>query len=218
MSNARTRSGSLTDTHLVILSAAAQRDDGYLTRPKRMPSATFMRATKQLLARSLLEEVAPGENGARPTVGEAEPHALRITAAGFGAMGIDRKLERADAQAEARPGRSRKRGANTRNQEHSLSASTPAPLAPVEAAGTSEPGPCRRGSKRDLILSLLSRKEGASIAELMAATGWLPHTTRAALTGLRRGGWSIERTKQVDGATVYRAVNRTAGVATGRAA
>jgi hypothetical protein len=37
----------------------------------------------------------------------------------------------------------------------------------------------------------------------MAATGWLPHTTRAALTGLRKKGHVIEKTKR-DDATCYR--------------
>ena len=30
-----------------------------------------------------------------------------------------------------------------------------------------------------------------TLAELIAATGWLPHTTRAALTGLRKRGYAV---------------------------
>ena len=37
----------------------------------------------------------------------------------------------------------------------------------------------------------------------MAATGWLPHTTRAALTGLRKRGYAIERSAG-EGGSVYR--------------
>ena len=33
--------------------------------------------------------------------------------------------------------------------------------------------------------------DGATLAELVAATGWLPHTTRAALTGLRKRGYAV---------------------------
>jgi Protein of unknown function (DUF3489) len=51
----------------------------------------------------------------------------------------------------------------------------------------------RRGSKLGEVIALLSRKGGASIEELISATGWLPHTTRAALTGLRKRGYGIER-------------------------
>ncbi len=37
----------------------------------------------------------------------------------------------------------------------------------------------------------------------MAATGWLPHTTRAALTGLRKRGYAVNR-EVADGGSVYR--------------
>ena len=51
---------------------------------------------------------------------------------------------------------------------------------------------------------MLSGSAGASIDALMGATGWLPHTARAALTGLRHAGYSIERFKRDDGVSVYR--------------
>ena len=38
----------------------------------------------------------------------------------------------------------------------------------------------------------------------MAATGWLPHTTRAALTGFRKRAYAIARGKDGEGRTVYR--------------
>ena len=47
---------------------------------------------------------------------------------------------------------------------------------------------------------MLEREAGASVAELAEATHWLLHTTRAVLTGLRKKGFAIERTKGVDGA------------------
>ena len=42
-------------------------------------------------------------------------------------------------------------------------------------------------------------------------TGWLPHTTRAALTGLRKRGYAVRREKLEGGSSVFR-VNRTAAV------
>jgi hypothetical protein len=48
-------------------------------------------------------------------------------------------------------------------------------------------------SKISVIKDLLFRNDGASLDELTAATGWLPHTIRAALTGLRKKGYGIER-------------------------
>ena len=58
-------------------------------------------------------------------------------------------------------------------------------------------------SKIGEVVALLNRSEGATIAELVAATGWLPHTTRATLTGLRKKGHVIERNKR-DDMTCYR--------------
>lgn len=62
-----------------------------------------------------------------------------------------------------------------------------------------------RQTKSALVLSLLQRDEGATLAELVDATGWQPHTTRAALTELRKKGHVIEKTKR-DDATCYRII------------
>jgi DNA-binding MarR family transcriptional regulator len=60
----------------------------------------------------------------------------------------------------------------------------------------------KTGRKSEKVLALLGRKDGATIAELTEATGWLPHTARAMLSGLRKKGERISRTK-VDGITRY---------------
>lgn len=70
---------------------------------------------------------------------------------------------------------------------------------PAAAART----PAPRHTKTDIVLKLLARPEGASLDELVAAAGWLPHSARAALTGLRKRGHSISKEK-VDGTTRYR--------------
>lgn len=51
------------------------------------------------------------------------------------------------------------------------------------------------GSKREAAIALLQRGGGATIDDLTAATGWLPHSARAVLSGLRKGGQVIERTR-----------------------
>ena len=66
--------------------------------------------------------------------------------------------------------------------------------------------PREPGTKRSLILDLLARGEGASLDELIAATGWLPHTTRAALSRLRSGGQALVKSARPDGRTAYRIV------------
>ncbi len=67
-------------------------------------------------------------------------------------------------------------------------------------------GAAKSGSKRDLVLGLLGRGEGASLDELIAATGWLPHTTRAALSRLRSSGQALVKFAREDGRTAYRIV------------
>jgi hypothetical protein len=59
--------------------------------------------------------------------------------------------------------------------------------------------------KQDCLAALLVRDEGATLDQMIAATGWLPHTTRAAMTGLRKKGYVIDSDK-VDGIRTYRAV------------
>lgn len=64
----------------------------------------------------------------------------------------------------------------------------------------------RPGTKQALIADLMAREQGATLEELIAATGWLPHTARAALTGLRRKGLALEKSTREDGRTSYRVV------------
>lgn len=49
----------------------------------------------------------------------------------------------------------------------------------------------RAGTKQAIVVDLLTRPTGATIGDLIDATGWLPHTTRAVLSGLRKKGFEI---------------------------
>lgn len=60
----------------------------------------------------------------------------------------------------------------------------------------------KRHTKKDRLVELLRREEGASIEEMTMTTGWLPHTARAMLTGLRKKGFLLEKNK-VSGVTRY---------------
>jgi hypothetical protein len=63
----------------------------------------------------------------------------------------------------------------------------------------------KANSKLGIVLGLLEEPTGASLDKLVEVTGWLPHTTRAALTGLRKRGFRIELQAAGDGAgSVYR--------------
>ncbi len=58
-------------------------------------------------------------------------------------------------------------------------------------------------TKIESILKLLRRANGSSITQLQKATGWQPHSVRAALTGLRKKGHEVTRGKDTKGVTVY---------------
>ena len=60
-------------------------------------------------------------------------------------------------------------------------------------------------SKQQQLASLIVRDAGATLDQMIATTGWLPHTTRAALTGLKRKGYVISSDK-VDGVRTYRGI------------
>jgi hypothetical protein len=62
----------------------------------------------------------------------------------------------------------------------------------------------RASTKRAVLIGMLERPEGASVAELGQRLGWLPHTVRAAFTGLRHAGREVTRSKDAEGQSVYR--------------
>ena len=80
--------------------------------------------------------------------------------------------------------------------------------------GLRPPRPCRKGercwrgapkpNKGELVLELIKRPDGASLPELVTATGWLAHTTRAAICRLRKAGQAITRSQRSDGTGTYR--------------
>lgn len=57
-------------------------------------------------------------------------------------------------------------------------------------------------SKHACVLYLLSRRQGASIEDIMAATGWQNNSTRGMLAGLRKRGFGIE-SHRVEGTRRY---------------
>ena len=186
-----THAHKLSDKQLMLLSAASQRQDLLLPRPDTLKGGAARALVSKLLAGGLVEEI---------TVGPADPHwrtgednqavGLRITPAGLEAIGVEPE-HAADADRGEAP------------QAHGLEAQ---PASAQEPAVTAAPRRQREGTKRALLIALLSRAQGASLEDLIAATGWLPHTTRAALTGLRRKGYAITRSKGEDGPTRYRIV------------
>jgi Protein of unknown function (DUF3489) len=204
----------LSDTQLMLLSAAAQRDDLCLTPRPNLKGGAAHKVAEKLLAAGFVAEV-PAKVGAPiwRRDEENQPYALKATTAGLKAIGVD-LTEREDAAGDLKA---------ISGADHSGLAATASPKGQELAADavddrdrdgvqlrsvgseTSRAAP-RAGTKLAEVIDLLSRDQGATIGELIAATNWLSHTTRAALTGLRKRGYEIERTRS-DRITCYRISN-----------
>ena len=76
-----------------------------------------------------------------------------------------------------------------------------ADTAPVSVSSPDLP---RASTKRAMLIGMLDRAQSASVAEIGQRLGWLPHTVRAAITGLRHAGREVTRSKNESGQTVYR--------------
>lgn len=60
----------------------------------------------------------------------------------------------------------------------------------------------QRLSKVDQVVELLKADQGASLDEIVAITGWQPHSARAVLTGLKKRGYAVTREK-INGVSRY---------------
>jgi hypothetical protein len=86
-----------------------------------------------------------------------------------------------------------------------------APVAPKQAKAAKEATqskPAREGSKKAIVLELLRRPEGATLADLMSATGWQAHSVRGFLSGAlgKKMDLAVESAKSAAGGRVYRIV------------
>jgi hypothetical protein len=112
--------------------------------------------------------------------------ALKLTAAGLKAIAVDKGSQDAIALGEAAQPQAKNRAV------------------PDEGGYSARVAVPRDGSKLARVIDLLQRSDGATIPNLTEATGWLPHTTRAALTGLRKRGYAVIRERIGAGDSVYR--------------
>jgi hypothetical protein len=181
----------LTDAQLEMMSAALQREDRCLAAPETMKGAAVSKAGAKLVKLGLAREIH-AKHGApiwrRDEAGSA--FALKLTAAGLKAMAGNAESEEPTKLGEASQPQlvpEAKNGADLDDVGRHAPTSTP-----------------RDGSKLALIIELLRRADGAPIADLTQATGWLAHTTRAAITRLRKRGYAVTRERTGAGESVYR--------------
>lgn len=90
-----------------------------------------------------------------------------------------------------------------------------APAAPKKAKATKEAKPkgdaagprvAREGSKKAIVLDMLKRPDGATLADIMSATGWQAHSVRGFISGSlsKKMGISVESFKSESGDRAYR--------------
>ncbi len=164
----------LTDSQLVILSAAARRKDGTvlpLPRSLKVNKAAATTVLKSLLKKGLVAErpAAADEAHWRETR-DGGRTALAITDAGLQAIGVDvdRKTSKQSPSTKARPKQ------RSRRAERKPSGAT---------KGRTSPPAVRPGTKQALLIDLLKRKKGATIEKIVEATGWQAHSVRGAISG-----------------------------------
>jgi hypothetical protein len=192
-----TMSVKLTDAQLVMLSAAAQREDLCLTAPDKMKGAILIKVAEKLAKLGLVREVRAkaGMPVWRRDDG-GQSYALKLMAAGLKAIAVDDGSAEAVARREA-------------PQPRSIPDGTMAFGPEINGARAKTLMP-RAGAKLALVIDLLQRHGGATIPTLIEVTGWLPHTARAAFTGLRKRGYAIARERIDGGDSVYRIGNPAA--------
>ena len=178
----------LTDTQLIILSKAAARDDGLAIVPEELNKAAAAKVGASLVSRKLMREMRSKPN--MPVWREDEEGrgtSLAITREGREA--IETEDSENDNSKDAMTAKEKRRGVGQQRPPGDRSSNVDEP---------------RSGSKQALVIRMLSRKSGATLDAMVEATGWLPHTTRAALTCLRKRGYSVLLERQDGKPSVYR--------------
>jgi hypothetical protein len=189
----------LTDTQLAILSVAAQRKDRCLIAPKTLKAAVAQKVAAKLLTAGLVREIkAKARMEAwRHDEATGQAYALKLTEAGLKAIAVDERCSQSIPTKGVSP--------NTNDESSNANRGADMAAAIARAARTS-PMP-RQGTKIARVIELLQRDQGAKLDELIEATGWLPHTARAALTGLRHRGYNVCLERGENGrASIYRAL------------
>ena len=160
----------LSDTQAIILSAAAQREDRIaLPLPESLRGGAAAKVIGAMLTKGFLEEVDADVRKGEPMwreTGDGHGVTLVATDAGLAAIGIEPE------DADTAPA-----GATDAPTEQS------APDTPTETKTAPKARTPRTGTKQAKLIEMLLADGGATIDEIVAETGWQPHTVRGAFAG-----------------------------------
>jgi hypothetical protein len=180
----------LSDTALVILAAACQREGArVLPLTANLKGGAVNVVLGSLHKRGLIEDVPAGTDDDVWAEQDGMPVALRATSAAFEALGIEGRAD----MPEAVPSRTPKAQGHNAHR---------APSAQKEAGGVAP----KRETKQDMLIGMLRRPDGATVAEIMAVTGWLAHSICGAIAGAlrKRLGLDVGSEKVEGRGRVYR--------------
>jgi len=180
----------LTDRQLVILSAAARNEGGAvlpLPRSLKLNKGGATSVLNSLVKRGLVAERPAGrEAEAWREAEDGRRLTLVITEAGLKAIGVELEPGSGKSAAAVKP-RPKTRAGRGIPKPTAAKSNCKAPRSPRKPAAAKPkgkaPAAARAGTKQALLIDLLERRKGATVAEAVEATGWQPHSVRGAISG-----------------------------------